>query len=229
MLFDALGTLVELDDPWAAITRELAQRGAPVAAGAARRALEAEMRYYRANHAVAVDEQTLDVLRDRCAEVLRDRLPAPARELPLAELRAALLGALRFRAFDDAAPTLDALRAAGRTVAIVSNWDVSLHAVLDQTGLAERVDLVVTSAQAGVAKPDPAIFRIALERLGGIRPEDALHVGDDPVADVGGARSAGVAALLVDRARPAGGGAPGVIGSLEDLLRRLAPPLQPLP
>ena len=124
VLFDALGTLVELEDPWAAIGHELAQRGAPVAAADARRALEAEMRYYRANHVVAVDEPSLELLRDRCAEVLRDHLPAPARDLPLAELRAALLAGLRFRAFDDAAPALDALRRAGRALAIVSNWDV---------------------------------------------------------------------------------------------------------
>lgn len=241
MLFDALGTLVELEDPWTAIGRELEQRGAAVAPAHARHALEAEMRYYRATHVDAVDEASLELLRDRCAAVLRDNLPAPARDLPLSELRAALLAGLRFRAYPDAAATLDYLRESGCRLAIVSNWDVSLHGVLEQTGLAGRVDVVVTSAQERVAKPDPAIFMIALERLGGVPAAEALHVGDDPVTDIAGARAAGIAALLVDRERPAGARAGrAVIGSLGELLdwlghpprpasQRPDPPPQPLP
>ena len=231
---------MELEDPWTAIVRELRDRGAVVAPADARRALEAEMTYYRANHAGAVDAPSLELLRDRCAAVLRDHLPAPARDLPISQLRSALLAGLRFRAFPDAAPTLDGLRAAGRALAIVSNWDVSLHAVLEQTGLAGRVDAVVTSAEVGVAKPDPAIFRIALERLGGLRPTDALHVGDDPASDLAGARAAGIPVLLVDRASRGDDAAPGVISSLGALLDRLGPPagdgvkrpdpiIQPLP
>ena len=199
MLFDALGTLVELEDPFTAVRRELADRGAPVSAQDARRALEAEMAYYRANHTGAVDASSLERLRDRCAQVLRDNLPSPARDLPLTELRAALMSGLRFRAFTDAGPTLDALREAGHRIAIVSNWDVSLHGVLEATGLAPRVDVVVTSAQEGVAKPDPQIFRVALQRLGGLSASDAVHVGDDVESDVGGALAAGISAVLVDR------------------------------
>lgn len=236
MLFDALGTLVELEDPFTALGRELAARGAVVPAQAAQRALGAEMAYYRAHHGEAVDEPSLELLRDRCAAVLRDNLPAPAADLPLGALRAALLAALRFRAFPDAAATLDALRGAGCALAIVSNWDVSLLAVLRQTGLAERVDVVVTSAQEGVAKPDPAIFRLALERLGGVPPEAALHVGDDPDSDLAGARAAGIPALLIDRGAAASGRPGGMIGSLTELLEpgatpawRPAQPPQPLP
>jgi putative hydrolase of the HAD superfamily len=228
VLLDALGTLVELEAPWAAIERELAARGAAVPAQDAHRALAAEMRFYREHHHEAGDERSLERLRDRCTEVLRDNLPPPARDLPPPELRAALLAALRFRAYPDAVPALDALRGAGTRLAIVSNWDVSLHDVLRRSGLAGRVDVVVTSAEEGVAKPDPAIFRRALDRLGGIPAAAAVHVGDDPDADVAGARGAGIGAVLIDRAPGAARG-PGVIGSLSELPARLAASAQALP
>lgn len=233
MLLDALGTLLELVDPWASLARELAARGAPVGEGHARQALLREMAYYRAHHDEGVDERTLEALRDRCAAVLREALPAPARDLPAADVRAALLAALRFRAFGDVPRTLDVLRAAGARLVVVSNWDVSLHGVLRETGLAERVDAVLTSAEEGVAKPDPELFARALARAGGIPAADALHVGDSLEMDVAGARAAGIAAVLLLRrshdhapARPAG--VP-VITSLAELLPaasqgRAAPP-----
>jgi putative hydrolase of the HAD superfamily len=61
--------------------------------------------------------------------------------------------------------TLERLRGGAR-LAVVSNWDVSLHDVLERTGLRGLVDVVVISSELGVAKPDPAIFRAALDRLG---------------------------------------------------------------
>jgi putative hydrolase of the HAD superfamily len=70
--------------------------------------------------------------------------------------------------------------------------------VLDRCGLAPLLDGVVSSAEAGALKPDPAIFALALD-LAGCEPEEALHVGDTVEEDVEGARAAGVRALLVDR------------------------------
>jgi len=91
------------------------------------------------------------------------------------------------------------VRTAGARLVVVSNWDVSLHDVLARTGLAPLLDGAVISAEAGVAKPDPAIFERALEIAGGIEPGHALHVGDSLEADVAGARAAGVEAVLVQR------------------------------
>jgi putative hydrolase of the HAD superfamily len=101
----------------------------------------------------------------------------------------------------------------------VSNWDVSLHGVLEQTGLAPLIDAVVTSAEFGAAKPDPAIFAHALE-LAGARAKDAVHAGDDVEADVHGARAAGIEPVLV--ARDGEPGPEGVrrIPTLEGLIRR---------
>ena len=219
MLFDALGTLVHLDDPAGGLARQLAARGAAVSEPDAMQALVAEMTYYRTHCDEARDEAALADLHDRCAAVLQEALPSPARELPFAEVRAALLQGLTFSAFDDAEPTLRALREAGCALAVVSNWDVSLHGVLRDTGLGAHVDAVLTSAEERVAKPDPEIFTRALERLGGVSPDEALHVGDDVASDARGAQAAGVPVVLVDR----GGltGVPdgvGVVSSLSELV-----------
>ena len=75
----------------------------------------------------------------------------------------ALLDALRFFAYPDAAPALRELRAAGLRTVVVSNWDHSLHERLHETGLAPLLDGALASAEVGAAKPDRAIFAAALE------------------------------------------------------------------
>ena len=137
--------------------------------------------------------------------------------LPLADVEDALLAAIRFRAYPEVPAVLARLRAGGARLAVVSNWDVSLHDVLERTGLRPLVDAVVISAELGAAKPDPAIFRAALERLGAAA-DDAIHVGDSVEHDVAGARAAGLEAILVARngARPPAGVR--VVASLDGLL-----------
>ena len=74
------------------------------------------------------------------------------------------------------------------------------------TGLAALVDAAISSAEAGVAKPDPRIFARALELVGG-RTAGALHAGDSLENDVAGALAAGLRPVLVARGeRPAGVG-----------------------
>ncbi len=218
VLLDALGTLVDLDDPVGGLLRALRARSVETDARAVGAALQAEIAYYRAEHHVAVDAASLAELRRRCARVFAEALGAPVTGLGDDAVHDALLDGLRFRAFDDVAPALAALRAGGVRLAVVSNWDVSLHEVLASTGLAASVDVVLTSAQEGTQKPAPDLFLRALERLGGIDPADALHVGDDLVADVAGARAAGIEPVLIDR-DGAGGPADGarVIQTLAEL------------
>jgi putative hydrolase of the HAD superfamily len=195
VLVDALGTLVELERPWPYLVRELAVRGVHVEEAAAREAMLAEMAYYRVHHDDASDMDGLRDLRRRCALILRDRLEL---ELEIAGVEAAMLAALRFRPYPEVPGVLRELRARGAVIVVVSNWDVSLHDVLRRTGLAPLVDDVVTSAEFGAAKPDPAIFRHALG-LAGADPADAVHAGDDVEADVEGARAAGITPVLVAR------------------------------
>jgi putative hydrolase of the HAD superfamily len=195
VLLDALGTLLELEKPWPHLVDELAARGVVVGEDAARGAMLAEMAYYREHHDEAKNWAALRDLRRRCAAVIQEHLNTA---LPLADVEDALLGAVRFRAYPEVPGVLARLRARGARLAVVSNWDVSLHDVLERTELRALVDTVVISAELGVAKPDPAIFRAALERLGAAAG-DALHVGDSVEYDVAGARAAGIEAVLVAR------------------------------
>jgi putative hydrolase of the HAD superfamily len=138
-------------------------------------------------------------LRARCAEVMRGELGPAAREVTGERLVAALLAALEFRAYPDAAPALAALRELGIRRVVISNWDVSLHERLAETGLAPLIDGAVASAEIGSAKPAPEIFRHALDLAGGVDPANALHVGDTPEADVEGARTAGIEPVFIAR------------------------------
>ncbi len=123
-----------------------------------------------------------------------------------------------FALYDDVVPCLESLQSAGIKMGIVSNWDVSLHRTLERFGLAGYFDTVVASMEEGVEKPDPRIFEIALKRLG-VDASEALHVGDNPMDDLRGARTAGMRAFVVDR----GPHAPGEIylNSLLELPGRL--------
>lgn len=103
-----------------------------------------------------------------------------------------------FRLFDDVVPCLDRLDAMGIPVAVVSNWDISLHRILRIAGVYQRFAVVVASLEEGIEKPDPKIFHIALQRLG-VAPEDAFHVGDDATDDLQGAANAGIPATLILR------------------------------
>ncbi len=89
---------------------------------------------------------------------------------------------------------ISSLRASGRKIGILSNWDDRLHVLLEEFGLAKAFDLVLTSCEAGLAKPDPRFFEQACEELG-VYPEEALMVGDHLEEDVLAARRAGLWAL----------------------------------
>ncbi len=92
---------------------------------------------------------------------------------------------------------LETLRNAGHRLAVVSNADGRVEQLLEDAGLRPYFELVVDSHRVGVEKPDPEIFRFALERLE-VDPGDALYVGDLFPVDVVGARRAGLRAVLVD-------------------------------
>jgi putative hydrolase of the HAD superfamily len=92
---------------------------------------------------------------------------------------------------------LAGLRAAGLRLAVVSNANGTVATHFEELGLARLVDVIVDSGAEGVEKPDPAIFRLALERVGG-RADEAAHVGDLYHVDVVGARAAGLDAWLFD-------------------------------
>lgn len=92
---------------------------------------------------------------------------------------------------------LERLRTAGVRLAVISNSDGRAAAALEAGGLLEQFEFVIDSGEVGVEKPDPRIFRIALERMG-VSAAEALYVGDLYEVDVVGARAAGLDVVLLD-------------------------------
>ena len=96
--------------------------------------------------------------------------------------------------YDDAVPALERLHARFRLFAI-SNGNADLAAI----GLARFFEHALAARDAGMLKPDPRIFGLLLQRAG-LGPERVVHVGDDVIADVEGARRAGVTPVWLNRA-----------------------------
>ena len=92
---------------------------------------------------------------------------------------------------------LEAFRATGGRVAIVSNSEGMLASLFAKLGIARHFDLVADSGLLGVEKPDPRIFEHVLRELG-VSAGAALHLGDVFATDVLGARAAGIRTALID-------------------------------
>ena len=122
-----------------------------------------------------------------------------AREAGYPEAMAEEVFAVFYRArnevtlYDDVLPSLERLHSRFRLFAI-SNGNADLAAI----GLARFFEHAIAARDAGVLKPDPRIFALLLQRAG-VLAERALHAGDDVVADVEGARRAGITPVWVNR------------------------------
>ncbi|MDB4324805.1 HAD-IA family hydrolase [bacterium] len=103
-----------------------------------------------------------------------------------------------WQVYPDVVPALEALKAQGVQLGIVSNWDSRLNGVLEMLDLARHFAVIGVSHLEGFEKPDPELFRIVLRKLDA-DPASALHIGDVPELDGVGARAAGVDCLIVDR------------------------------
>jgi putative hydrolase of the HAD superfamily len=222
VLFDAGGTLVRLD--FACIAKIVRAHGVEVSESALRRAESASRRAIDA-HARGTSSLTgTDATRREgyfsnllhAADVAAEHVPAI-----LAALDAENLATGLWRVpLEQAAETLQGLRARGLRTAVVSNADGRVEALLHAAGLRVHLELVVDSHYEGIEKPDPEIFRRALDRMG-VRAERAIYVGDIYAIDVVGARAAGLAPVLIDSV----GAYPDVdcprIGGLAELLDRI--------
>lgn len=93
--------------------------------------------------------------------------------------------------------TLEALAEAGHRLAVISNADGRMEALLERVGLTRHFEFVLDSEVAGVAKPDPAIFQAATARLE-LDAAECLYVGDLYPVDYLGAKGAGLDAVLLD-------------------------------
>jgi HAD superfamily hydrolase (TIGR01509 family) len=104
----------------------------------------------------------------------------------------------------EVAEVLQALNERGTKTAVVSDIHFDVRPEFAAAGLDGLIDAFVLSFEHGVQKPDPALFRIALDILG-VRPEETLMVGDRASRD-GGATQVGITTLLVPTLRQVAGG-----------------------
>ncbi len=185
---DGFGTLLHLDDPVEPLRAALARHGIVRDAATVAGAFLAEARFYRPRSLAGRDAEGLAALRRECVGVFLREADAPLEPAAFVE---DFMAAISFSVAEGALEALDALAAAGLSLACVANWDVSLHDHLERLGLTGRFQAVVASADVGYEKPDPRIFAAALARLA-VPAARALHVGDEEV-DRQGAAAAGLA------------------------------------
>jgi FMN phosphatase YigB (HAD superfamily) len=195
VLFDWRGTLV-VTMSWSAwVERALQQIGrdrSPDAVARIKVALAAAMEHPDVQRAWDRVDESADVHRETYARLFR-----------VAGLDADLGDALYTiesdpaynPVADDVPETLKGLNTAGERVGIVSDIHVDLRPAFADAGLADLVDSFVLSFEHGVQKPNPEIFRVALEGLA-VGPADTLMVGDRASHD-GAAVELGIPTVLV--------------------------------
>lgn len=116
---------------------------------------------------------------------------------------------------DGASETLRLLAESGYRLGLLSNWSPNLPALLERFGIHDFFEFIIVSALVRMAKPDRAIFDLAVQEAG-CPPDQLLYVGDSPASDVAASRAAGWDAVLVAN-RHATASVPLKIGSLSDL------------
>ncbi|MHB1416353.1 MAG: HAD family hydrolase [Chloroflexota bacterium] len=104
----------------------------------------------------------------------------------------------RLALFDDVLPTMAEIKRRGLVLGLISNTDRDVAPLCADLGVADGFDFMLSSCVVGFEKPDPRIFRKALE-LAGVDPQEAIHIGDQYKSDVAGALASGIKPLLLDR------------------------------
>ena len=140
--------------------------------------------------------------------------------LLLDELYAAFSNPEVWKLYPETETTLGAIRNRGIQMAVISNWDRRLPEILDNLDLTRWFRTITVSAIEGVEKPAPGIFDATLHRLG-IRPEEAVHVGDSPLEDYDGSKAVGMSPVLIDRPGSFVGNGYRRIGCLDEVLEVL--------
>jgi HAD superfamily hydrolase (TIGR01509 family) len=160
---DAHGTMLRVVDPLPRLRELLPDHDLDAIAEAFR----AEGRFYREHVGTGTDAASLARLREECVGVFN-------RTLGSALTANEYVDTIRFELLPGVVESLERLRSLGFALAVVGNWDYSLHEWLAEHGLAGYFATVVHAAR----KPDPDGLRLALAKLG-VRPARALHIGDE--------------------------------------------------
>jgi HAD superfamily hydrolase (TIGR01509 family) len=142
----------------------------------------------------------LGSLEDEIRTMLRQSSADPVAELAETEMvgwaRAVTL-------YDDAIPTLAALRERGLLLGLISNCSAQAGAVLERIGLAQYFDGITLSYDVGIAKPDPGIFEHAYRQLG-VTPEACMFVADGAFTELDAAKRCGMLAVKIEQDHQSG-------------------------
>jgi len=103
-----------------------------------------------------------------------------------------------YKLYDDSLPALRELHDRGYRLGLISNFEGWLEKLLIELEVGDLFETTVISAAEGIEKPDPVIYRIALDRAG-VEAGAAVHVGDSPVNDVEPSARVGMCPVLLDR------------------------------
>ncbi|UCB42586.1 MAG: HAD-IA family hydrolase [Dehalococcoidales bacterium] len=104
----------------------------------------------------------------------------------------------RFALYDDVIPTVRMLKERRLTIGLLTNIRRGIHEICQELELEPYLDFIISPAEAGADKPNPAIFQLALDR-GGVEAGETIYVGDQYLQDVVGARNVGITPILIDR------------------------------
>lgn len=207
--FDLYDTLVEADPPrWERFRRALDASGFPVTLEEIIRADRlAEDFYTRENGRHPIrdrSEEEVQAFRLEQARAYLTGLDLPSDDETVRMVQRSFVDETQkndgwtYRVFKEVAEVMDYLKRHRIKRAVISNADADVTRFCLQMGFASEMDTIVTSALVGWEKPDSRTFFAALEPLA-VEPQRALHVGDQPMSDVLGARKIGMAAALIDR------------------------------
>lgn len=100
--------------------------------------------------------------------------------------------------FNDVKPVLKTLREEGFILAVITNMNTTGTEILDQLGLTTHIDFAITSLDANAEKPDQRIFKLAFSKAE-CEPMENIHVGDQVLSDINGAKQIGSHYILIDR------------------------------
>lgn len=202
IVFDAGGTLVRLDFEW--IGEMLRELGVVTSFADLRRSEASARRAYDAAAAGAPVADGAPPSTRPSNAYLRELLAGVGVRGELLDDALARLWARQLREHflwaqpvEGARAMLDALPALGVRVCCVSNADGRAESILEHCGVRAGLEFVVDSHVEGIEKPDPALFQVALERLG-VSAARALYVGDIRSVDEAGAHAAGMPFVLID-------------------------------
>jgi len=170
---DAYGTLVTLVDPVPALTAALGERSVVRDHTTVAHGFRKEVAHYTQHSAEGHDKAGLAQLQRDCARVFLEAVKA---DLDPGEFAPVYAGAMHFEPLPGVGEALARLRSLGIELAVVANWDLTLHRLLGEISLVEHFRAIVHAA----GKPAPGGLQRALEELG-VEAGRALHIGDDEV------------------------------------------------